>query len=696
MSAVFDYIQTFSINRDRVNNSAEVMLTSIDLYFKAKPSLTTNASGSAKPSITIWLCDVTPSDGPVPQRVVRDSISIIDYELINTTANASSATRFSFRNPLVITAGKSYGLVIKFSDPAFDIWVNKQGDRLVDESGPTGTPSPGAQSRFDGELYRSNNTNGFLKFDDRDLKLKINIAKFTGTTGSVNLVNKNYEFFSFGTFSGVFKGGESVYQVTANSTGTLSVSSTSRTLTGTGTTLTSLSTGDKIVIESGGAIDVLTIERIANTTSMTVDRAPSFTNASIGFSVPPMGKVCYVSYPSKTLHLVDSNAANSTFKFAAAGSLKGQISGATATITSIDRYTIDGFRPEFKIGNPSTSTYSVQYKFANTANNIAASFSNLENQKQNKVSEKSYVLSRSDEVVGSNLFGTNKKSAVANLTFTVSTSNTNLFSVPYISGDDLDLFMHTYDVNNTYTETRGGVEDYDTEIDKNGLAKSKYISIKYQLEEKRYAEDLVVYVKAYRPFGTEVRVYAKLQNTGAENESFDDKAWTPLELKNNNDKYSREDDERNLIEYTYGLPQYPAIRYNIDTTFLANPANNSIGTSSDVSANVAANDLVRLYDPSIPQNHEVFKVISANSTAIELNKLVSNVNIPTNPSVDLLKYKTVAFNNIASDNVARYYTTSSNQEVDKFNMYQIKIVLLTNNSYLIPKVDSLQAIATSA
>jgi len=29
-------------------------------------------------------------------------------------------------------------------------------------------------------------------------------------------------------------------------------------------------------------------------------------------------------------------------------------------------------------------------------------------------------------------------------------------------------------------------------------------------------------------------------------------------------------------------------------------------------------------------------------------------------------------------------------------MYQIKIVLLTNNSYLIPKVDSLQAIATSA
>lgn len=696
MSAVFDYIQTFSINRDRVNNAAEVMLTSIDLYFKAKPSLTTNASGSAKPTVTIWLCDVTADGGPIPQRVVRDSISLVDYELVNTTGNASSATRFSFRNPLTLTAGKTYGIVIKLSDPAFDIWINKQGDRLVDESGATGTPSPGAQSRFDGELYRSNNTNGFLKFDDRDLKLKINIAKFTGTTASVNLVNKNYEFFTFGSFTGVFKGGESVYQVTANSTGTLSVSSTSRTLTGTGTTLTNFSAGDKIVIESNNTIDVLTIQTISNTTSMVVDRAPSFTDTSIGFSVPPMGKVHYVSYPSKKLYLVDSNAANSTFKFAAGGSIKGQISGATATITSIDRYSIDAFRPEFKIGNPSTSTYSVQYKFANTANNIAASFSNLENQKQNKVSEKSYILSRSDEVVGSSLFGTNKKSAVANVSFTVNASTTNLFAVPYVSGDDLDIFMHTYDVNNTYTETRNSIEDYDTEIEKNGLAKSKYISMKYQLEEKRYAEDLIVYVKAYRPFGTEVRVYAKLQNTGSENESFDDKAWTPLELKNNNDKYSREDAENNLIEYTYGLPQYPAIRYNIDSTFTVNPASANVATGTDISSNVSVNDLVRLYDPSIPQNHEVFKVLSANSTSLELNKLVSNVNIPTNPSIDLLKYKTVTFNNIANDNVARYYTTSTHQEVDKFNMYQIKIVLLTNNSYLIPKVDSLQAIATSA
>ena len=695
MSAAFDYIQTFSINRDRVNNSAEVMLTSIDLYFKAKPSLTTNASGSAKPSVSVWICDVTPDVGPIVQRVVKDSISRVEYELINTTGNASSSTRFSFRNPLVITAGKTYGLVIKFSDPAFDIWINKQGDRLVDESGPTGTPSPGAQSRFDGELYRSNNTNNFLKFDDRDLKLKINIAKFTGTTASVNLVNKNYEFLSFDAFTGTFRGGEWVYQVTANSTGTLSVSSTSRTLTGTGTTLTNFTEGQKIVIESATTIDVLTIERITNTTSMIVDRSPSFSNAAIGFSVPPMAKVNSVNYSTKKLYLVDSNAANATFKFAA-GSVKGQISKATATITTIDRFAIDAFRPEFKIGNPSTSSYSVQYKLANTANNIAASFSNLENQKHNKVSEKSYILSRSDEVVGSSLFGTNNKSAVANLTFTVTASTTNLFTVPYVSGDDLDFYMQTYDVNNVYTETRNGIEDYDTEIDRNGLAKSKYISMKYQLEEKRYSEDLVVYVKAYRPFGTQVRVYAKLQNTGSDNEPFDDKAWTPLELKNNNDKYSREDDERNLIEYTYGLPQYPAIRYNIDTSFTVDPANNSIATSTNVSSNVSVNDLVRLYDPSIPQNHEVFKVISANSTAIELNKLVSNVNIPTNPSVDLLKYKTIGFNNIASDNVARYYTTSTNQEVDKFNMYQIKIVMLTDNSYLIPKVDSLMAIATSA
>ena len=37
--AGFNYIQTFYVNPDAVANAPEVMLTSIDVYFKSKPQL---------------------------------------------------------------------------------------------------------------------------------------------------------------------------------------------------------------------------------------------------------------------------------------------------------------------------------------------------------------------------------------------------------------------------------------------------------------------------------------------------------------------------------------------------------------------------------------------------------------------------------------------------------------------------------
>ena len=58
MSAYFDVIQTFYVNSDAVNNATEIMLTSLDLFFRTKPSLTANISGSSKPGVSVWICEV--------------------------------------------------------------------------------------------------------------------------------------------------------------------------------------------------------------------------------------------------------------------------------------------------------------------------------------------------------------------------------------------------------------------------------------------------------------------------------------------------------------------------------------------------------------------------------------------------------------------------------------------------------------
>jgi hypothetical protein len=690
--STFDYIQTFYVNPDTVANAAEIMLTSVDLFFKAKPAENANVSGSSKPGINAWICEVENGD-PNPNLALVNSVKAIDYDSVNISNDAQTPTVVGFTNPVFIKTGRYYGIVVKYNDPSYDIWTNVQGDRLIGSGGVTNTASPGSQSRFDGFLYKATNSNTYDKFSNKDLKFKVRVAQFISNNVTVPLVNKDYEFFTIDpSVSGALLGGEWCFQDVANGTGTITVLSSSNTIIGTATNLASYAIENKIVISNGSVRDVLTITNVISNTVIAVDRFPKFSASGIGFKVPPVGVVYYTDYTKKRVYLVDSNA-NSSVKFVTGTRIIGERSGASANVVSLDRFQVDNFKPTFQIGNPSTSDYAMVYNIANSSNAMPATTNNLELLKFNNAVRESYILSRSLEVDNINLYGTERKSAVVNVTFNVSVSDANRFSVPYLKTNELDFFFYQNDINNTITATRGGITNYDTEVDRNGLAKSKYISKKISFGEGKYAEDVVVYLAGYRPSGTQIKVYAKLHNA-ADKDAFDDKAWTPLELKNNTDRFSTED-PKDLWEYTYGLPQFPEIHAGLSGNFLTSSGSNSISTTSDQSSVLSTGDLVRVYDILTPENHEVFPVSSANSTAITLFKGVSNTNIIGDVGVDKLKYKNVAWNNIGNDNVARY-VTSSYTEFDTYNTMQIKVVLLSESTHIIPKVEQIQVIGVSA
>ena len=691
MSA-FDYIQTFYVNPDTVASASEIMLTSVDLFFKAKPAENANVSGAAKPGINAWICEVENGD-PNPNLAMVNSVKAIDYDSVNISNDAQTATVVGFNDPVLVKTGRYYGIVIKFNDPAYDIWTNVQGDRLIGSGGVTNASSPGSQSRFDGFLYKSTNSGSYDKFSNKDLKFRVKVAQFVSNNVVVPLVNKDYEFFTIDpSVSGAFLGGEWVYQNIANATGTVTVSSSSNTLTGSGTTFTNYGIGDKFVVSNGSVTDVLSVTNVVNTTSISVDKFPSFSASGIGFKVPPIGTVYFTDYTKSKVYLVDSSA-NSSVKFVTGTRIVGARTGASANVISLDRFQVDNFKPSFMIGNPSTSDYSMVYNVANSSNAMPATSNNLELLKFNNAVRESYILSRSLEVDNINLYGTGRKSAVVNVTFNVAVSEANRFSVPYLKSNELDFFFYQNDINNTYTETRGGIVGYDTEVGRNGLAKTKYISKKISFGEGKYAEDVVVYLVGYRPAGTQIKVYAKLHNA-ADKEAFDDKAWTPLELKNNIDRFSTED-PKDVWEYTYGLPQYPEVYTGLSGQFLTTLSSNSITTTANQSSVLSTGDLVRVYSVLTPENHEVFPVSSANSTAITLFKPISNTNIVGDVGVDKLKYKNVAWNNIANDNVARY-VTSSYIEFDTYNTMQIKVVLLSESTHVVPKVEQIQVIGVSA
>ena len=115
----------------------------------------------------------------------------------------------------------------------------------------------------------------------------------------------------------------------------------------------------------------------------------------------------------------------------------------------------------------------------------------------------------------------------------------------------------------------------------------------------------------------------------------------------------------------------------------------------DQSTTLSTGDLVKIYSVLTPENHEVFPVSSANSTAITVFRPVTNINIVGDVGIEKLKYKNIAWNNIANDNVARYVTSSYN-EFDTYNTMQIKVVMLSDTTHIVPKVEQIQVIGVSS
>lgn len=692
MSAFYDLIQTFYVVPDAVNGASEVLLTSTDLFFKTKPERSQNISGLRNPGVSVWICEVS-NNTPNPQRILNNSVTTVDYDRINTSGNSEAITTVSWENPIILKAGFYYGIVVKYDDPAFELWVNKQGDKLLSSSGLTNINSTGAQGKFDGILYKPTTANEHLPLSDQDLKFRVKIARFIDNEGTFNLVNKSYEFFNINPNSGFFTGGEVVYQESDPSPGTISLSISSNVITGLNTNFLSHIGGQKIIVTNGSVTEILEIDLINDDNTLSVTSRPSITASGLSYRISPTAEVYHVDYTKNKLFLVNSTASNNTFRFKSGKTLIGSNSGATANLDIIDRYKVDSFIPRLSINNAADSNFTVSYNMANSSNILDSRAVNLELAQNNSTEREYYILSRSQEVTQNNLFGPGQKSAVINVNFTLNNTSNNVFIAPYINRAELDFYVHQNEINNTSLATVGGIEDYDTEVDKNGIGLSKYIAKKIQFAENRFSEDIRVFLSAYRPAGTQINVYAKIHNS-ADNETFDDKKWTPLRLIDNIDRFSG-NNENDIIEYSYGFPEFPTVRNTLGGSFTTTLNSSIITTSQDLTSEIFPLDEIKVRDPLVPENHEVFVVENITGNQITVNKPITNNNIVGNIFVDRLVYRNTAWNNIANDGITRYVNTDG-VEFDTFSSMQIKVVYLAENSHIVPRMEQLQAIGVSA
>lgn len=310
---------------------------------------------------------------------------------------------------------------------------------------------------------------------------------------------------------------------------------------------------------------------------------------------------------------------------------------------------------------------------------------------------------------------------VTNTVNTTPTPGSGILEVTTVSNNDF-VAVSVNDVTMTYSKFNIN-NDYSKENTDYGNAASKHITKKISFDSDRFAEDLIVYLTAYRPLNTDIKVFARIHNS-KDPEAFDDKDWTMLELKSAN-IYSSSASTENFIEMQFGFQNSPNTAYllpgtvTVDNTSTTNVIGSGTTFSTNATSNLQVNDLVKIYSPLFPNNYAISVVSSVtNNTLFTIESPVNNVGVTGtglkvaflgrvgNTTLAPVGYPLQAFNNRDNDNVVRYYS-SSMMEFDTYDTMQLKIVFLADIAAVdtaaanvipttIPRVDDIRAVGVTA
>lgn len=699
-----DYIQTFFIDPNLLNGSKTVDITDITLFVRNKPNVNMNRSLRKGPGFTVCIVDTNGTD-PVLNKQYKNSLKSLSWSEIQVSSDASTGTIIEFDTPVRLQAGRLYGIAIAIDDPDYVFWSHEKGHVLVNSN----ETSVGSRREFRGTFFTKtnasvvlNNNNFDVVFTEKetvDLKFDIHAAEYDiSDPVNIHFVNIDQEFIVVSNTTDNWVGSEYVYKETANATGNVAIGAANTVLIGSGTNfITDIAKGDRILVTNGVNSQVLEIEGIQGATRATLKNRAKFSMGGANYKVTAIGRVDYYDIDSKLLVLRESNA-NASVRFTANDVIKGIQSGEEATITTVGGLAISVFNTDMDAAIPSQFKVDASYVFANT-NGGSYELSNTVNEL--KLFEPNYVdnydaliLSKSIEAEYSvdlydedNFGNTAGKSSKFTLTFDYDGINGKVYETPYVDVSKLSVATKQWSINNDATNEHTNY----------GNAKTKHISKKLQFANGAAAEDIRIIQNAYKPIGTDVRVYAKILNA-EDSESFDSKSWTELELVTGRNEFSDSQNKDDYREYQYSFPSIIPEANTIDGTITTELSNNIItGDGTTFNTDLVVGDVIRIYSEFFEDNYGYFVVNAIGSdTSLTIHEPISNNDL-VGSSFKISKVLTpkTAYRNPLNLNIVRYF--GENGEVyDGYSTVAIKTVLLSNNSLIVPRVDDYRVIGVSA
>lgn len=456
-------------------------------------------------------CVVTTLNNGLPDRNKILGSSYLHSSQVSISSDSTTETVFTFETPILLQSGINYAfyLIPEGSNPDYNIWISNVGDKdMVTGNYISSQPYPGV-------LVASSNGSTWNTYQSQDIKFNLYRAKFKTNTGTVGFRNPKEDYLTLTNINRITSGvpisiGDIVYA--CNSTNMSQILSTNNAIYPFGV--------------------VKNIDELTGTCTLTKTNG-LFTNNSS--SSPNYSFINFYRSP---------NPSNTAY-------ISPSYQIANAHISSINDVAYHSIVPKFNLLSPvGTSISTAFYGTSNSAygfvkDSVATITPNESLYDFNDFER--IVRSYSNEVAtaGSNYPGTS--------TFVITLNSGNKYISPTV-----DIGVKTFNyikniINNDDTN----------EYTRYGNASTKYISKIITLNST--AEDIIVYITAYKPPGASIEVYGKFFLSGGDSSLFDNKLWTRLPYKSGSQPQSgystaavmpdsSPSDPTNYMEYSFGLP----------------------------------------------------------------------------------------------------------------------------------------------
>jgi len=245
------------------------------------------------------------------------------------------------------------------------------------------------------------------------------------------------------------------------------------------------------------------------------------------------GFVSFIDYTNQKIHLE-----RSTGGFETGDTVTGQVSGASAILSSVDDISLNTFIPKVPQLTYANTSASWTARTTSASGVIESEYQPLDLEVENDYFDtEKKVYSKTNESSLIQVDGS-RKSLVMKGTFRSTDSRVS----PAVDTSRTNGIIIRNVINN----------ESDGEELEIGNALCRYITKPVELSDGNESEDIKVYVNAYKPAGTDVKVYARIHHPG-DSEGINEKEFTLLNQITSFNTLSDSVDREDFIELEYGF-----------------------------------------------------------------------------------------------------------------------------------------------